>query len=504
MGDDEEKEQLKHDVANLRQQVRMLNEHIESYEKEAPSSSTPSNSHEKEKLMAEISSLKAFQIAHEEEHEAWLKKLQDVEKRNQELTEQNKELESLLCVNEVSDHETTQHNLEINKYKQQLDDLEAEAQANYQTVRDLRMSLATKEDQLHERNGEYERVFGELGELRLQIKVLKSENEELEAGINQATSLPFASRGNSMFGEFADERRNLEQDMKKLHVELTKYKKENRMLKIELEDAKLRSTAKFESGPRRDCKCRTMEIELINLRQNIASLEQRSILFLRENLQRLQNPEKIRFYGAEIQRMEDTVTHLRKERDEAKDRLIIEQAKCESASIENAALKAQVDDLRLHINEQQKRFEDMMNEETRDEIAEVVPAPVKEIATTSHFITPCKAPENTGMVTPLSIATAKTKQYELNSDLQVDKEEMRRKIEKDRREAESEKLTKLAEGFKNRNVMKRNNSMLTPVVTTQENKKAKLAIAPKPMLSNFQPFVIQSPAKKVEKENERH
>lgn len=44
----------------LREQVKMLSEHIEVYERDAPSPTTSSDNHEKDRLVEEISSLKAM------------------------------------------------------------------------------------------------------------------------------------------------------------------------------------------------------------------------------------------------------------------------------------------------------------------------------------------------------------------------------------------------------------------------------------------------------------
>ncbi|CAI4233026.1 unnamed protein product [Auanema sp. JU1783] len=121
-----------------------------------------------------------------------------------------------------------------------------------------------------------EDLYEEIKELQRSLKEMREEKAELEAKLCETeNNLPFASKGNSMFGEFVHERKVLEADLKKLFNQCEGLKKENYNLTNELEEARLLALRRTGAATVVRCQCEDMRVELMRARNKIDASESR-------------------------------------------------------------------------------------------------------------------------------------------------------------------------------------------------------------------------------------
>ncbi|XGW04336.1 hypothetical protein V3C99_015473 [Haemonchus contortus] len=107
-------------------------------------------------------------------------------------------------------------------------------------------------------------------------KDLREQLHELEAEVAASrTNTGIASRGNSMFAEFAEERLKLEDDLKELYHKYNALRKENSQLANELDEARLLALRRGRREETHRCRCQQLSAELVELRGRVRTLDDR-------------------------------------------------------------------------------------------------------------------------------------------------------------------------------------------------------------------------------------
>ncbi|GMT28030.1 hypothetical protein PFISCL1PPCAC_19327, partial [Pristionchus fissidentatus] len=103
--------------------------------------------------------------------------------------------------------------------------------------------------------------------LRRSLEEAREQMRNLECELNDMRhNTHFASKGNSMFSEFVDERKKLEGDLKTLHEENLSLRQENRALHSEIEELSMQRSMAVAQPTRMPCKCADLQDELYQTR----------------------------------------------------------------------------------------------------------------------------------------------------------------------------------------------------------------------------------------------
>ncbi|GMR34901.1 hypothetical protein PMAYCL1PPCAC_05096, partial [Pristionchus mayeri] len=132
--------------------------------------------------------------------------------------------------------------------------------------REMIDKMHVKECELVESNERGDEAMKDGNELRRALEEAKEQIKNLECALNDVKhNSHFASKGNSMFSEFVDERKKLEQDLKQLYEENLGLRQENRAFRSEIDELNMRKGS-VEQPCRLDCKCSDLQAELYKTR----------------------------------------------------------------------------------------------------------------------------------------------------------------------------------------------------------------------------------------------
>ncbi|KAF8365863.1 spdl-1 [Pristionchus pacificus] len=134
-----------------------------------------------------------------------------------------------------------------------------------------RLEVDTKvkmlERELMESNDRAEDAIHDGNILRKNLEEARDQLKNLECDLNAVKhNTHFASKGNSMFSEFVDERKKLEKELKQLYEENLSLRQENRTLLSEIEELSLQKGKGLEQATRLPCKCSDLQDELYQVR----------------------------------------------------------------------------------------------------------------------------------------------------------------------------------------------------------------------------------------------
>ncbi|GMR53230.1 hypothetical protein PMAYCL1PPCAC_23425, partial [Pristionchus mayeri] len=127
--------------------------------------------------------------------------------------------------------------------------------------------MEMRDRELEESNERADEAMKDGNDLRRALEDAKQQITKFECDLNDMKhNSHFASKGNSMFSEFVDERKKLEKELKQLYEENLSLRLENRTLLSEIEEESMRKGRGIEQPTRLPCKCSDLQAELYQTR----------------------------------------------------------------------------------------------------------------------------------------------------------------------------------------------------------------------------------------------
>ncbi|CAJ0575262.1 unnamed protein product, partial [Mesorhabditis spiculigera] len=405
--------QLQHEKERLAQRCALLEQYLEENE------GTPTPANDSNALAAQIAEL-------QREKEILLVNSQNVlSEINRRHADTEKKLEKRIAVLEEENRYLV--NIKNESFQNETrTDREQELQVALDALKEQNEQLCAElerlRSELNEKIDENSSLVKDCGELREQKKEYQEKlefqmdlNRQLQESQTGGLVLEGAARGNSMFGEFVDERKNLEKDLKRMHHELKSLRIQNAAQAGELDEMRRRANQNvgITSGPAKECRCQDVEQEIETLRNENSFFEQ-TLLAKVENGLALTSTQEAQRFKADLEFLKSNLTRMRNERDQAKDTCIIEQNRSRNAERECALLKTQKDRLQAIVDDHPHRMATVISGD--DTATEQLLAPQKP----KPFTTPMADAPGTSRL-PRPAAASTTSQAALMGMLQSEK-----------------------------------------------------------------------------------
>ncbi|GMT00340.1 hypothetical protein PENTCL1PPCAC_22514, partial [Pristionchus entomophagus] len=142
---------------------------------------------------------------------------------------------------------------------------EIEEAVQWRLTVDQKMKMVERE--LMESNERADDAMQEGNMIRKSLEEARDQLRNLECELNDVKhNTHFASKGNSMFSEFVDERKKLEKELKQLYEENLSLRQENRTLLSEIEELSLQKGLGISQPTRLPCLCNDLQEELTRVK----------------------------------------------------------------------------------------------------------------------------------------------------------------------------------------------------------------------------------------------